>query len=350
MDSKYIRKVIFILILCTCSLAAQNNRYVTFSTVNTRPAGMGGAFYSIEDNLPAMVYNPACFNLWSDQVKKRLTLFFNPLPPVFIFERPEDFALENGSGFSKLMKSLSLMAKGIGFSFSSFNGGILFSEELIPFSSEHINNGNKEFFDAEDFIKNHYHALVFNVNLAQSLSIGVTNNLFYREDGDDDIYKFSMSYGLLLKPSDKYKIGLTYMDLPAQFNESRRRFGRIADETINAGFSYYFNENTILSIDLRNLNEDEVKTFCLRELHFGFEKTFLNHLSLRSGYFRVAQRDNESRSDVFSLGLSFFDLNTFWDESAVSVNKKPFLSYSFLLEKGKETDMRWHFLTISLCI
>ena len=24
--------------------------------------------------------------------------------------------------------------------------------------------------------------------------------------------------------------------------------------------------------------------------------------------------------------------------------------YSFLLEKGKETDMRWHFLTISLCI
>jgi len=303
----------------------------------------------VEDNLPAINYNPACFQASGESNGNSLLFFLNPVPPLYIYSSPEDFSLENKSGFYKAVKSVSLFIKGITFNYKSLNGGFLFSEELIPYD-DFSNDEEEKIFNSRNFLRNHYHSFVLNLRFSQSISFGVTTYLFYKEEGDEQIYTNALSYGLLLRRSDKYKIGLAYMDIPAQFGNARRRFDRIADETISAGFSYYFTNSTVMSIDLRNLNEDDIKSFGLRELHFGIEKSLFGHLSLRSGYFRVAEKDNENRSDVFSLGLSLLNMNMFTPETDENVLEKPLLSYSFLLEKGEFRKFYWHFLTISLCI
>ena len=311
---------------------------------------MGGAFFSVEDDLPAVNYNPACFQLFRVENAKGIILFLNLVPPVYLFNRPEEFKIENNSISKKIVKSLSLFIKGISISYNMLNCGFLFSEELTPYNDKEYYAGKSNFFNARNFNRSHYYSFVLSFNLSRSLSIGITNNLFFIEKNDKKIFRSGTSYGLLLKPSDRYNIGLTYVDIPSDFINSRRRLDRVADETINAGFSYYINDNTLISIDLRNLSESEVRVFSLRELHLGVEKNILGHFSIRSGYFRVPERDQEERTDVYSFGVSLFDLNFIRSKNRKFNHKRPFLSYAFVLEKRKLKNIYWHFLTVSLCI
>ena len=45
---------------------------------------MGGAFTAVDDDLAALLYNPASFSLYKDHRANvgRVTLFLNPLAPV----------------------------------------------------------------------------------------------------------------------------------------------------------------------------------------------------------------------------------------------------------------------------
>ena len=181
------------------SLYAQKHRYVTFSTVNARPVGMGGAFVSIEDDLPAINYNPACFQLFRTSNRPKWTFFLNPIPPALIFNHPEDFDVEQNSITGKLTKSLALFLKGLAFSYSVVNIGFLSSEELVDYENEKGEGLEELFKDYKNFNDNHYYSVALSLNLSRNLSLGVTGNLFSLERTVKGSQKIGASYGILLK-------------------------------------------------------------------------------------------------------------------------------------------------------
>ena len=67
------------LLLCN-TLFAQNNHFVTISTIKCRSLGMGGATTSIQDDLGVIDINPAAFNLYRVKKPHRFTFFLIQYP------------------------------------------------------------------------------------------------------------------------------------------------------------------------------------------------------------------------------------------------------------------------------
>ena len=66
---------------------AQDHYFANLYNVKSRPLAMGGAFISIEDDLEAVFFNPATFNLYKNKKNHRITFFFNPISSLIAFQK-----------------------------------------------------------------------------------------------------------------------------------------------------------------------------------------------------------------------------------------------------------------------
>jgi hypothetical protein len=307
----------------------------TVSTSNPRPMGIGGAFISITDDLPALIWNPAAFTLYEREVSHRLSVHLNPVAPVLIL-REEHHNVEDFLG------ALGTVVRAVTFSHRWAEMGLLFWEEPLYNPAASVNG---RFFDAEHILKQHIHTFGLRVRLASTVSLGSTGNLYrIRDKEGKSVLAGGANYGVLLKPTRGLVVGLTYFDFPGPMAELRWETEGLRDESINGGISVHPDNRTIVAMDLRDAGGEEKIGW--NKFRFGFERTFWEHLALRFGYFQTGTQ----RYDVYSFGLGLFGRGRRGQGAPPYDHNSYLANYALLVEEGKRDQHFLHLLSVQFCI
>ncbi|RMD86199.1 MAG: hypothetical protein D6813_15230 [Calditrichaeota bacterium] len=330
--------LLFILMALCTSAAGQTDRYFMLSNVRARPLAMGGAFTSIEDDLAAINFNPAAFNLYQSEKPHRVTLFLNPVAPFVGLFQDTDLFKVGRAKFEDFLVTLSLFLKSIALSVNPFEFGILLGEEnlYLPKFLE-----SDEIFHTETFKNNLTHSFVAKLKLADQVSIGGAAFIVYGNDEkilNKQIRKIGLSYGILLKPEKKLNVGVVFFNLPDSLPKVRLPVERIVDESVNIGISYKAFPQTLFSLDVRNVVEEQ--SVVEREVHVGFEQIILSQFAFRAGFF-----NKKEGNFAVSAGIGIFDGNSLFSFDNDFDHKNFYINYAFIYEKAEPENVRWHLLS-----
>jgi len=294
---------LFILLLFSNSVFSQEDQYLTISNSRNRAVAMGGAITAIEDDIGAISFNPATFSLSESNPNTFFSFHINPVLPIVAYRQQEFFDLDRKKGFEKAINNLKYFVKSVTFRVNAVNIGFVFNEEKFQ------TKDTGQFFSGIDFPDNNYHSAIVNVNLSSQVKIGVSGSIIRNSDSNGVEEGGEVSYGILVKPNSKYQIGIMFIDFANRVKNFRKKFDRLADESLNAGLAFFPWSGISLSLDVRNLTENSFEeTFGLQEFHAGFESTRIKHLSIRGGFFRE-KLSGDNYSNIFSAGVGIIDLN-----------------------------------------
>jgi len=329
MDLKYII-VVVVMWLPQVGLT-QSNHYFTLNNVKARPLAMGGAFISVVDDIASVQYNPAAFSLYNANTPQRFTFFLNPVSPVFAALKKDDLYTGNGAPVDDLLLSLGLFMKAVTFSQKSLQVGIILGEESLdrPQNIQRV-----RFINARGYRQNHSHTIFGNVNFGDRVALGGAVNIYYRSAPDlpqNSRNKWGISYGVLLKPERGLRVGVAFHNLPDSLQQVRSPLESIIDESINVGISYTLVTGTTVSMDVRNLGEEQNKA--IREFHFGVEQTLLSQLALRGGFFK-----GDFGKEVFSAGIGLLNGNTFYSFDNQFFHQNFWINYAIVYERSNLSD------------
>lgn len=322
----------------------QADRFLTISNVKCRPLAMGGAFMSVEDDLAAIGYNPATVNLYGLEKAHRVTLFFNPVGLLFGGIKNQDIFTSRPLSFDDVLLSVSFLLKSVFVTVDAFEFGVLLGEETIGLPKDLI---NQRAFDAPGLQQNHKHSLVGRLRVADKISLGGSASLVYASTEDNSLESlkdFALSYGILLKPEENLNFGVSFVSLPDTLRQFRWPLERLVDESVNIGVSYKPFSQTLLSVDVRNLGEEQKQA--VREFHFGFEQILFSQLALRAGFFNK----KEQGEYVFTWGIGILDGNSLFSSENQFAHNNFLLNYSFIYENSDAASTRWHLLSFLLRI
>ncbi|MFQ5824282.1 MAG: hypothetical protein ACE5JB_09530 [bacterium] len=334
--------LILLLLIFPLVILGQNDQFFTLNNVKARPLAMGGAFTSIEDDLAAVNYNPAAYDLYRDKKPHRITFFLNPVSPFIGALKNKDIFKGNGSTIDNFLLSLSLLLKSISVSLSSFEIGILLGEEGLNLHTTFL---DEKIFGVSGFQQNHSHSLFGRLKLADKISLGGAANFIFGSTKDKPLERFTeigISYGILLKPERGLNIGVSFINLPDSLSQFRLPLERIVDESVNIGVSYQLFSGTLISIDVRNLGEEKKRV--IRELHIGMEQVLLSHLAIRAGYYKKKKGEY-----VISWGIGLLDGNKIFNTENALNHRNFYLNYSFVYESSP-INTRWHFFSFIIRI
>lgn len=324
------------------STAADEAAWLVANTVRGRALAMGGACSSLEDDLSAGIYNPGAFRINATRTERRFRLFLNPAGSAAAFNDYSTYDLDYQEDRelteTEQLRAALLLVKGAVFSTPAVDFGVVLNEPASLAAG--ADTPGERFVTAGRVTAGVFHTAFANVKIASSVSIGVGGMLFRtREDGKEQ-YRTGHMFGVLLDPTPKMKVGVTYSQLPEEVADTRMELERIGSGTVTGGISYYPDPKTVLSVDIRNMNRDDETAS--REIHAGFERVLWSRLALRGGYFR---RKDTSR-DVYSAGIS---LLPGWERISKYrySTRNDLLSYSFITEAGDGAG-QWHVLSLTL--
>jgi len=324
--------IIAIDILLIVSVFGQNNEFITLSTSSPRPIAMGGAFLSVQDNLATIRFNPGAFALYSEKVSDRITIFLNPVLPSIAILKSDKLGLKRYNITEKFINSISFLVKGITYSVGQFDFGLSFWEESI------LNKNTEQLFPNTDIQNYTYHSFIAKVKLAARISLGFSLNKYNQTVEGYERKGYISSYGVLMKPNPKIKIGIAYYDFPSYFNVTDKFYG-IKDETVNMGISYYPVKGLILSMDGINLN-----TVNDQELRFGFEKTFSKYFATRGGFYRTDTfTKSKDRSIYWTCGIGLLNCNYFKPRMRRFIYDDFIINYTCVFERKDTGNTNWHF-------
>jgi hypothetical protein len=330
---KLLRMLMIVFIILNLPKPVFATHFITQSTVNCRPLAMGGAFTAVNDNLAAFSYNPATFKQYLAPKDFRLTFYVNPLATGVSLSRPN--GVEN---LRELGKSLGFFLKSVTFSARNFEGGVFFSEEAI---SNYRLNTRDTFFSSQGFWDNYSHQIGLRLALAQQVAIGMATTFYYSSAQEGERWGVGNSYGVLLKPDQKYSVGVFYIALPVGFAKNREQLERLVDDTVNIGVTYCPWDGATLALDLRSINAE--KSINSRELHFGLEQLVRSVFAIRAGYFQ-----ERSQKQVISGGIGLLADNLFFRKHSHFQPPHFLFDYAFILEQEKSADSMWHFFSCKL--
>ena len=320
--------------------AATSQHYITFSTSETRPLAMGGAFSSVAGGLEAIRYNPAAFTTAEPHSDFSVDLFLNPVAPVVSFSDQGYFSGEIAeNNFGDALQSLSLFFRGATVKYRFFEVGILLNEE----SADNPANSTEHFFDSAAFWNDYSHSLALKLQLADPVAIGVTSSFYHMENADSVYWKSGISYGIYLQPNSYYSVGLFYLSAPQTPYPQRRNLERLLSDSINLGVAVYPGKNTIIALDVHNISEENDQIS--RELHVGLEHQFGAWFSLRGGYYQPHAKQHR-----ISAGIGLFRSDFRHQNSKPSRTLPYALNYGVVYETAADAETLWHFFSFSLKI
>ena len=331
--------IIFLTLVCTTDIAAQTkDYYFTVNYAKARPLAMGGAYMAVEGGLATIFFNPASFRLSSDKQGIRITSFFNPFASASLYSYYKR-DLKKGISNSEWRNIVKLLPRALVVSSSNWEFVILGHEELETRRDIHK---NQRFFVADSLFIYSLHSTLLKIRLANQVFIGGTLSYFNSPQSLSFNEHVGFSYGIYLLPSTKLGVGVVFTDVPNDFKNVFLDYNRIEDGSVNVGISYKPNPNNNISIDVRNISEEDKLT--TREWHFGVEQSFWDHIALRSGYFRSPK----DKINYFSFGVGLLNLNFSKYGVKKFINPLMALNYSILFENNGGTTNRSHFLSFNL--
>jgi len=333
--------VIVAFFFCAGCIDAGENKYLTSGVSRARALAMGSAYHSVVDDFSAGLYNPGAFQFDTSQSGRRFRVFFNPVGmtvALYDFSKYDlDFVEDDKLTGEEGLRSSALLFKGAVLTTSLFEAGINLGEEII---GETPLKNRKHFFSIEGETRNSFDTAFMNFKISQTVSIGVSGALYSSRNEGRTSQKGGYTVGVLLNPNPKLNLGIAYNDIPDMLSPPRLTLESIEGETVTSGISYYPDRNTIVSIDLRNLNKED--KHANREIHTGFERIVRDRIALRAGYYRKKLTNN----DVYSIGIGILPsrskISTYINSSGSDI-----LSYSLLSEENGHK-CRWHVFSLLL--
>ncbi len=311
-------------------------RFLTTGITRARALAMGSAYHSLEDDFSAGFYNPGAFKLNTTRHERKFKLFFNPLMPIIALydysKYNRDFVEDNKLTFGEVLLSSAMLFKGIGFTTPHVDMGIGIEEVVIDWGAQ--KTSSRHVFSIEELTKYSFHSAFINVKIAPPVSVGISGTLYSSRTNDKNKYGGGYTFGVLLAPNPKMNVGIVYNKLPDAFSKARLSLESIENETVTSGISYYPDNKTVLSIDLRAINKEDLPTS--REIHTGIERRFGGRIALRAGYYRK----KASKNDVLSFG---FGVLPYWEKISKVSNsvRNDLISYTLIIEKNG-FKRRWH--------
>ncbi|MFC1538953.1 hypothetical protein ACFL6H_05975 [Candidatus Latescibacterota bacterium] len=343
------RTLLLLFLLCVIPVSAQTdsavlgdqNSYISASISRARALAMGSAYHSLVDDFSSGLYNPGAFRLNSTREENNFRLFFNPVGMgVAMYDYSKynrDFERDDKLTLSEGLFAASMILKGAVYTTPLFDFGFNLGEEIIS-DSTFFKQQNR-FFSAEKFVYSSFNSAYVNFKIASAVSLGLSGTLYNSRTDGNTLKKGGYTFGVLLKPNPKLNVGIVYHEIPEEFSSARFPIESIENETVTSGVSYYPDEKTVFSIDLRNLNKED--KFASREIHTGVERCIGKRLAVRAGYYRKKQTQN----DVYSFGIGILP---FWGKISKYVNssRNDIFSYSFIIEENGTR--RWHVFSLLL--
>lgn len=331
--------VVFLLLPATMKASAEE-RYLTSGMARSRALAMGGAFHSVEDDFSAGFYNPGAFRIYSVKSERRLKVFFNPAATasaLYDYSKYDyDYDRDDELTVGEALYSLAFFLKGMTYTTTVLDMGFGLGEEVIDFTSqktmpEHV-------FSFEGMSRCQFHSAFVNLKIAPPVSIGVSGTLYSSRAEEKMTVRDGYTFGVLIKPDPRLNIGIVYYKLPEMFSGARMGLENIENETATSGISYMPDDQTVLSIDLRAVNKEDLPTS--RQVHAGIERRFFNRLALRAGYYR----SKETHDDVMSFGIGILPR---WEKISKysGTTRNDVLSYSFIADE-RSFERRWHIISL----
>jgi hypothetical protein len=317
--------------------AAPGSSHFTSSSFISRAAAIAWANTAVIADITDGLYNPATLMTRSDG----LSLHINPIGIAL------GLANRNGlysAGVHSLMDEIrrfGLVTKAVSWQSPVFSMALQLSETLPgnPALAE-----TRRFFPSDGLLDCTFSRLTASMRLAEPVAIGAALYAVNHLQILGERERFGGSYGVLIRPSPRMNIGIMYIDIPDQMAEAFLALDRTIDEAMNVGVTYSPRKNLILSLDVRNVSEEEKET--RRELHVGGEWRTFSWFSTRLGWY--ARQPLEQ--DVFSGGIGI-DTRPFGQESSGGVGSgfPVDLSLHYALQYDPEAGVRSaHYLTCSL--
>ncbi len=346
MTATYMRIFFFLLLsfgfLGKAVNAENGHRFLSTGFSRARALAMGGAYHSVVDDFSSGIYNPGAFKLNATADERKFRLFFNPAGSAVLFndyaDHDRDYARDGELTAAEGLYAASMIFKGIVLEHQFFDLGVNFGEEIIASDSLGIND--KRFFSAEGQSLGSFNSAFMNVKIASSVSLGITGTMYRIRDDGETSYYGGYTFGVLMNPNPKLHVGLAYNSIPDEVEGTRFQLESLEGETVTGGVSYYPDENSVISVDVRNLNKEDKNAS--REIHVGLERCFFDRVALRAGYFRKKQ----TRHDVYSFGIGILPG---WKRISKFVNssRNDILSYTFILEENGQR-LQWHVFSLLL--
>lgn len=333
--------IVVALLGLTASTHAAKNKYLTSGLSRGRALAMGSAYHSVMDDLSSGLYNPAAFRVGRSGGERRVRLFFNPAgmaASLNDFSRyDQDYAVDDELTAEEGFRSCALFIKGAALSTPLFDLGINLGEEII---GEDILRNRKRFYSIEGFNRGSFNTAFLNFKIAQSVSLGIAGTLYSSRIEGQTTHMGGYTFGILMNPNPKLNVGIAYNEIPEKFSRARFVLESIEGGTVSSGISYQPGKNTVVSIDLRNLNKED--KHASREIHTGIERIFRDRIALRAGYYRKKLTDN----DVYSFGIGILPI---WEKVSTNMNssRSDILTYSLISEENGYK-CRWHVFSLLL--
>ncbi|MFC1693327.1 hypothetical protein ACFL1R_07475 [Candidatus Latescibacterota bacterium] len=332
------------MLLCAMTLPAygDSTQFLTTGSARTRALAMGGAYHSLKDDFSAGFYNPGAFQLQATRNERRFRLLFNPQAAavgLYDYSRyNRDFVEDNKLTPSEVLLSMALLIKGIVYTTPIMDLGIGLGEEVIEYTGQESLSGRM--FSVKGLTRSSFHSVFLNLKIASPVSLGMTGTLYNSRTNNSDTYKGGYTFGVLLTPNPKMNVGIVYNKIPDDFSSARLELECIENGAATSGISYYPDDKTVLSIDLRTINKENQATS--REIHTGVERRFGRRLALRAGYYRK----KTTKHDIISFGIGILPL---WEKVSKFYNstRTDIISYSLIMEENS-FKRRWHVLSLLL--
>ncbi len=318
-------------------LSAQQDHFVTISTVKCRSLAMGGAGVAVPGDVGAMNMNPAAMELYTVPKSLRLTAFFNPLAPVVALCRPGDGQHSENGSLNTRATALAAVVKAVGLTVSPLEVVASWCEEVPGFGPR---PHGPEAFQLRHFADVFSSSLAVKVRLAPQVAIGAGGEAWYLHQQGRSLWQTGFSYGVLVQPDPRVSVGLVSVELPDSFARARQLLERVGDESLNIGVAWRPFSSTTISADLRSIGEEGDPL--TRELHVGMEQIVLRHLAVRGGIFR----ERDSKSLVYSAGVGLLDTNAFVSAGRRFAHPAFAVNYALVYREVSSAPDRWHLLSV----
>ena len=335
-----ISSCIFCILICNKPINASTNEHVVFSSLNTRPIGLGGAYTSVVGTDISAVYNPALSAFYSTGKSGRFSLLLTPIETISAIKYKNDLSIDDSFKGWDWLNILGVFTKSFSYSNAGLKTVLILTEQLPnnPFA-----DNNKKVMNSGGLLNWNYSTLSTTLQLAKQISIGISGFVVTADSLSEHRRSFGTSYGVAIRPDEKLTVGVAYFDFNNSVADIFLTQHRFVDETINVGISFSPTNSWLFSADVKNVSDEEKEI--ISELHTGAEFSPWSSLAVRVGYFK-----EEKKNNVYSFGLSLLRGDLFEQSIKTIYLRQFFINYGLQIKDVHNTLNYSHFLSMTIRI